>query len=592
MVKQAREEQVNGGQPLVSIDSSTEGLSLIRSQSMYESLRHAEYDIASGIGEIADNGIEANATNIWIQARIEKKKNEKKEYDYISEIAVIDDGFGMDTDVQNRCLVLGDSPRPQKANGGRGIGRFGVGLTLGGISLGRRLEVYSRDDLNKQFTYTYIDLNLIAVGEQKVVPTPVEASPPKEYANMLENKTGTIIILKVCDRLLDGKKGKVTEQLAGLANYLGRTYRKFIYGGLNIWLNNEKIYLHDPLYRLGPTRFDAKNPNQPDLKAKLRGTKQISLEIPNKPGEFADIQITMTILPAEWRKTAGDGGRPFARERKIDENQGVSILRANREVLYSHVPYITGKKGESTAKAHDRFWGCEISFPPELDEYFTVKFIKRGAEPVSFLKEQIRREIAETVDSLREEIQRDWGKEKVERANKTDAFKDAADVMADADQTQPKGKRGTDVPEEKYEKELDLITDQIVDEKKTREEKRKELEERPYSIVPVSFPQIFFFETVHMLNKTIVKLNVNHPFYQNVFEPLCGSIEEMDEESDIYLGTLSDDQRKIRQAFMLLLLSYAKSESFFEGNDQILMNLRNQWGIALANVINTAEIRG
>ncbi|MGG1639120.1 ATP-binding protein [Paenibacillus sp. NRS-1760] len=591
MAKQLKQEEFDLGQPLVKEDAD-EGLNLIRPQSMYESLRYAEYDIASGLGEIVDNGIEANASSIWIRAKIEKQKNEKKEYEFISEIAVIDNGLGMDVKIQNRCLVLGDSPRPPKANGGLGIGRFGVGLTLGGISLGRRLEVYSRDDAKKSFTYTYIDLDMIREEEQKRVPIPVESNPPEEYAKLLENQTGTIIILQRCDRLVDGKKGRVNEQLAGLANYLGRTYRKFIYGGLSMWLNKDKIYLHDPLYRLGPTRFDVKNPNQPDLKAKLRGTKTIPLEVPNQPGKTADIQITMTLLPQEWRKTAGDGGRPFAKERRIDENQGISILRASREVLYAHVPYITGKKGESTAKPHDRFWGCEISFPPELDEYFTVKFIKRGAEPVSFLKEQIRREIAETVDSLRDEIQRDWGKEKVERANKTDAFTDAADVMAEADKTQPKGKRGADVPEEKYVKELERITDEIVDEKKSREEKRKELEERPYSIVPVSFPQIFFFETVHMLDKIIIKLNVNHPFYQNVFEPLCGSIEEMDEDSDFYLGTLSDDQRKIRQAFMLLLLSYAKSESFFEGNDQILMNLRNQWGIALANVINTAEIKG
>lgn len=59
----------------------------------------------------------------------------------------------------------------------------------------------------------------------------------------------------------------------------------------------------------------------------------------------------------------GAGGNTEARKRKIDRNEGVSILRADREVFYGHVPYITGKKGEAKSDDKDRWWGCEISFP-------------------------------------------------------------------------------------------------------------------------------------------------------------------------------------------------------------------------------------
>ena len=49
----------------------------------------------------------------------------------------------MAADALSKCLVLGESLRPKGQS--QGIGRFGVGMTLGSISLARRVEVYSRN---------------------------------------------------------------------------------------------------------------------------------------------------------------------------------------------------------------------------------------------------------------------------------------------------------------------------------------------------------------------------------------------------------------------------------------------------------------
>lgn len=47
------------------------------------------------------------------------------------------------------------------------------------------------------------------------------------------------------------------------------------------------------------------------------------------------------------------------------------------------------------------------------------------------------------------------------------------------------------------------------------------------TIVPVKYPQQFLFETENLLDdKIVIKLNVNHPFYQKVINPLCGDITE------------------------------------------------------------------
>lgn len=79
-----------------------------------------------------------------------KVKNGNRETVVVDSIVVTDDGCGMNKDILKKCLVLGCSMR-EKRNGKLGIGRFGVGMTLGSISLARRVEVFSRDDGNKEF---------------------------------------------------------------------------------------------------------------------------------------------------------------------------------------------------------------------------------------------------------------------------------------------------------------------------------------------------------------------------------------------------------------------------------------------------------
>jgi hypothetical protein len=206
-------------------------------------------------------------------------------------------------------------------------------------------------------------------------------------------------------------------------------------------------------------------------------------------------------------------------------------------VLYSHVPSIIGQKGAATFLDIDRFWGCEISFPPELDEYFQVRYIKRGAEPLPALRDMIRQRIWQSVRSLREIIQEEMEKSEEYQNKEEEAFRDAEEVMAEANKTSPQGKRGMDVEEQRADEELDkLVEQEVVQTGKSREERKKELVEKPNAIVPVRYPSSVFFDTVHQLGKIIIKLNVEHPFYKEVFEPLCGTIDTLDENSDINVG--------------------------------------------------------
>lgn len=561
---------------------------LIKADRLYEALRFAEYDITSGIAEIIDNAVEAKAGKVYIDINCEtisSNKGKNKNVEVIKDITIVDTGIGMDTDTVSKCLVLGESSR-NLSNGKKGIGRFGVGLTLGGISLARRVEVYSRNKMDAEFMYSYIDLDEIANKELLYLPNPISKHPDKQAEKYLNNSTGTVIKLNNCDRLrVDDIKGgtiKASEKIIGLTTFIGRTYRKFIGAGLEIYMNGDKVFLHDPLYIDGPTRFDSKE--FVDSKAELVGEDIITLAIPNTNGEKADVKIRMSLLPKEWRKEKGDGGKEFASKRKINENEGISILRADREVLYGKVEYIIGMKGTAKYEEKDRFWGCEISFPPELDDYFHVRYIKRGAEPIPSLRDQIRLKIAPVVKSLRDEITKDWSKNTADKQKESGTFNSAEKAMEDIENKLPRTIKGALLTREEADKRIEDIVDELIKPnneviEEFKKKKIKEINSKQYSIELVNYPANVFFDKKHILGKIIIQLNVNHPFYKNVILPLCEIDELNDDQSEII------EKNKFKDAIMLLLLSYCKAEAMFDGNEDLFNNFASQWGNILATAI-------
>lgn len=561
---------------------------LINISQVYESLRYNDYSVENGLGEIVDNSVEAGASEIRVYFTKKLKRVGKKEIEEIDKIIILDNGSGMSPEVLAKCLVLGCSMREQK-NGKPGIGKFGVGMTLGSISLARHVEVYSRDTVNGAFYYTYIDLDEINKESRETVPAPVEKNVPDKYAGFFEGHSGTMVVLSNCDRMDgSGKKASPNEMSGLIATYLGRTYRKFIEAGLKIYLDDRQVFLHDPLFYSGPTQFDTREKQDP--KADLYSTSAIDLPIPGREGETASVTIRITLLPKEWRLNIGDGGNTEARKRKIDQNEGVSILRANREVLYDKVPYLIGlKKGQFSYQENDRWWGCEISFPPELDEYFQVRYIKRGAEPIGSLKDRLKEQLTGPVTSLRQIIKSDRDQKKAQENRGKSSFENAEQLMSDLNAVLPKGQVGRNMSEEEEQKKVDEILDDAIsqdgNEEGEREERRKAILNSMYSVVPVKYPQNTLFETENLLDgKIVIKLNVNHPFYEKVINPLCGDISEED-TTESY-----NEKIRTRDAIMLLLMSHAKAvASFPEDNQDLFENLLTQWGTILNSAVKKMD---
>ena len=178
----------------------------------FESLRNSDFNTVSAIGEVIDNSIQAGAKNIRI--KIKQVPTRRNVMD-LTEVAFGDDGSGMSRDILGKCLQLGFSDR---YNDRSGIGRFGVGMTLGAITQCTRIEVYSKPR-GGGWNFTYLDLDELRDMEDPVIPEPTPAEVPREYAELVA-ETGTLVVWKNWDR----EDAKIEE----MDRWIGRVYRKFI----------------------------------------------------------------------------------------------------------------------------------------------------------------------------------------------------------------------------------------------------------------------------------------------------------------------------------------------------------------------------
>ncbi|BCL39286.1 ATP-binding protein [Nostoc sp. MS1] len=137
------------------------GKPLLELATAYKSLRDSGFDFSTAVGEPIDNAIQAQATKIRVITKtIERDNhNSKKKLPVIQQVAIVDNGYGMNADVLHGCLQLGYSTR---YNDREGIGRFGVGATLAAISQCKRITIFSRNKSTSSFLSTYIDIDEIA----------------------------------------------------------------------------------------------------------------------------------------------------------------------------------------------------------------------------------------------------------------------------------------------------------------------------------------------------------------------------------------------------------------------------------------------
>ena len=567
-------------------------VALIQVDKALMSLRASNFDTPAAVGEPVDNALQAGANHIRIRLVEGERKVGKKQKStpVVEQIAFADDGSGMEAGVLERALVLGYSTR---YNSRTGMGRFGVGATLAGISQAKRLEMYSRNTPDGEFLYSYIDLDEIINGEQTHMPEPKPKAIPGQFADMAPEGTGTFVVWSKCDRLTQGDDGTVNDLKSvreDLLNWLSRTYRQYIDGGVQIQLNDTVVEPHDPLYLMTIPRLAT------DEKAEILLDDSFDWDIPSDPSRHSTVKIKMTLLPESWRLKRGWGNpeRAFTREHRIHDNEGISILRAKREIFYGILP----KFYPSAVLEIDRWFGIEISFEPELDECFRVKNVKKGAEPIEGLRDALKKRLDAAVKSARKRIQDTYTIQESKEKTEQRVHEEAEEIGAEAEKTAPKARSCADVDEKERDEKLSEIAKEAAEASASEgtaappqnaEEIKGRIKKLPFSIVDTQWPGKEFIHIEHLGTNTIVKLNNKHPFFAKIYAPVLKAAGILDGKDGVPEQVTAEEfQRTARILHVgldLLLMAYAKAESMDPNPEEKYGDLRTEWGMFLYNLI-------
>lgn len=160
----------------------------------------------------------------------------------------------MDPQTLRQSLRFGGSTRFGVRTG---LGRYGMGLPNASLSQARRIVVYTWQDgpvrkasnrnrvqaTRRPCIYrSYLDVDEIVAGEMKEIPEPTLVD--REDLSTA-SRSGSLVIWERCDRLDHRRVSTIARKLHA---ELARRFRHFIWRGLHIDINGEKVLPFDPLF--------------------------------------------------------------------------------------------------------------------------------------------------------------------------------------------------------------------------------------------------------------------------------------------------------------------------------------------------------
>ena len=572
--------------------SSQDRIPAIESAKLLNSLRASDFDIPSAIGELIDNAIQAEADVIHLKIEdITQYGQRGRPYKLIDKIICADNGYGMPCEtngILHSCIKLGYSTR---YNDRKGIGRFGVGMTLAGIRYATKIEVYSKYK-GGEWYFVEFDLNNDEDLNQGIKP-PVRKDVPEDYRGLCGKDQGTIVIWSGFDKYAeqelhattyDDKLKENSLDPYGYLNYwIGRTFRKFIWKGVSIYLNEKEVYSFDPLYLNKEKNLFPDDPAA-EVYREIEIPWTISPSLRNDSRDETEdpkIKITITKLPAEFRQERGKGGLPFY-GRYIALNEGISIVRASREVFYDLIPRLQkDNNNKINWEERDRWWGCEISFNPELDEYFAVKNIKRGAVPVKELREAIYMHLHKPRKDIIDEVSEHWKKQDLVKSTPEGEVKGRTPLHSPVEDivksVRPMGtiKAGTNLSEEERSKRTLEATRGLDETESVMFEGI--FKAQPFSVREDSWRGDQFIEYTYIEGHAALQYNVSHLF----FEELSTIRKQLQN------GAVQDDAsiiaKKLNDMVDILLMSYVMARSGYADDaeytvDEIMGEITTNWG--------------
>jgi histidine kinase/DNA gyrase B/HSP90-like ATPase len=428
------------------------------------------------MAELIDNSIQADAKNVGVEV------SSGADPRMPVEIAVVDDGEGMDADALARALTFGGSSR---FNDRSSLGRYGMGLPNGTLSRGRRVEVYTWR--GAQCLRSVLDIDEItARGEEALPCVQAVARPPRATT-----RSGTLVRLLRCDRVEYRRPSALARKLEG---ELGRIYRHFIVSGLCLTINGRKVSAYDPLCLLDGSGWTGGRQVGDTLVYHVTGTSgkgEISIR-------FSELPVDRWHdLPVEEKRARGITNAPC-----------VSIVRAGREIDRGWF-FMGGKRREN----YDDWWRCEVSFEPILDELFGITNSKQTISPRGELLDMLGPDLEPIARSLNNRVRRQF-----EMVRSVVPLGSAEKQAGRVDAALPPMPRRNDTIPEGVQQAF------------AGRHRRKTDGSGPYRIVVTDLPDTHAFDIVVRKGQLWLLLNSRHPLYRDLYGPLAMSESPRDQD--------------------------------------------------------------
>ena len=475
---------------------------------------------ATALDELADNSIQANATELEFVFGFANPKKQSEP----DKIAVFDDGHGMVPEMIRFAVMWGGTHREGDR---KGFGRYGYGLPSAAVGIATRYTVYSKPKDGEWHAVT-IDLTDLAdragKGEdievpkfrKEVPPTWIDSATRKIKVGKIAH--GTVVVLEQMDRLPSGWM-QTTSLQKKLLSHFGVTYRN--------WLPKPRIFVHgeevqpvDPLFLMESSRFYDEN----KIMAQAAEVKPFEVETAN--GKKGMVRIRASWLPANFQVVDPNDHPIKAKTNSrfviMKEYNGLLICRAGRQIdCIRDDPWVTWVN-------YDRNIKIEIDFDPQLDELFGITTskqqvtIKEGmwarleAAGLRKLIKDLRRRFKDSLDELLAKLHSKMSEDEA-------VVRPSEQAMAESASLMPTQIRPSPNKVEKAKKHLQTEASNESEKtgkpiEETLKEAEKQADAKPFRIDFSAIPEGPFYRPIRIGKQKRLIFNTTHRFYTDVYD--------------------------------------------------------------------------
>ena len=594
-------------------------------------IRDSRYhNTAYAIAELIDNSIEANAERVELlcmeQAEVVQSRTRRR----VSEIAVLDNGMGMDARTLLDALKFGGGTRHRST---RGIGKYGMGLPTSSMSQCTKVEVWTWQDGPDSVWHSSLDAKAVERGDHNV-PIPDRDTPiPERWKtagsdDIFRHRSGTLVVWSDLDKV-QWKTGRTI--IENTSREVGRIHRHFIDADISrirtaSFLTNRPgeaeyeatVVANDPLYLMSPTSV----PEEPwDNSPMFEQWGDVRYYPVIMEGREETVSVKYSIVKPEALRTdmvtQNPGGTP--RGRHARHNIGVSVIREDREIVLEDAFL---REGGSAENPQNRWWGCEVSIRRSCDELFGVdhnkqmvanftqaaKTLARDDRPrqvvldemgvdddtvytiVADIRDQTRA-MMEQIRQMFAQKRRSVGRNGVRRTPERKAARTQTDADKEAIESGAEGKTRTDIDREEIatEERMAGLAEQFIESGQPEDEARELArvlvqDELSYQFNPAQLDGYQMFNVRSNQGVLHINLNTDHPIYD-----LISHVEDRLSEE----GDESDPAFQAIVALRLLLSSWARMEDQTESREERtrIQDIAMNWGRQVVKVINQLRER-